>query len=343
MKGEFSMAEPRFGSIEGRKDLFETRLLEVQQLGDFQSEILVATRDPGSANALSPVVKELIDQKIASINILSDGKARDIFSKNCEIEDITPPKTVLETDLHINPDVLLIDPSSEQGIEGYLANTYSEVPMVVVEDYYSSSNEETEKIQQQVKEKLNLKQEDKLITFMSTCDVSIDQIEEVLRNFPNISCTLLAFRKHLRDNASYEEYYSLFDSLGINYLNVEEFSSDEVGAAADLVITTWSTEGLKGIYRRKPTIHLSDSSLLDIPAGLELPSPAVKLGASLGVEKTNHLSVNIQELLDEKSPLRRKLFQNMEHYYPADGKNPARVADQVRMVIESKKEQESKY
>jgi hypothetical protein len=387
----------RMGFIEERPDLFETKILELERsldgkTGEYNQSILVASRDPGSANALIPVVRKLGEDQM-KIDIITDGRALDIFKSNFQTKDLTPKDSVLEADKVIGtPDVILTDTSANKGIEGYATSTFKEVPLVLLEDYYGSSveylqaskerygrlpnkicvmdeeaakvviksfpelvdrieitgqpafdslaTEETEVIQKQVKEKLNLKQEDKLVVLMSTNDVTVDQIEKTLSHYESVHGIFLAFRKHPRDNTSYEEYYSLFSRIGINYVDVEDFSSDEIGAAADLVITTWSTEGLKGIYRRKPTIHLCDASILDVPPGLEVPFPLVKLGASEGVSDMNDLTQTISLLLDKNSEASQKLRQNMERYYPADGKNAERVVGVVKDVIESSRKVE---
>jgi hypothetical protein len=141
-----------------------------------------------------------------------------------------------------------------------------------------------------------------------------------------------AFRRHPRDNVSFETYKKILTDAGIRVVDTEEFSTNDIGAASDVVLTTWSTEGLNGIYRRKPTVHITDSHF-SIPEALDLPLPPVKLEASVGVDRIDEMSRVLPQLLDLGSSLNKKLREKMEEHYPADGKNAERVANIVRQYL----------
>ncbi len=377
----------RIPYIEGRPDLFETKLFALKRENEEPPEkkILVATRDPGSGNALMPVIRELRKDPGLEIDVMTDGRAQEIIQNNFPHADITPENTSLEADNIIGtPDVLLMDRSSEPGIEGYMTATYNEVPKVLVEDYYTNTfgfidrlvqrdlplpericvldqrakeliaekypflaerievtgqpafdrfySEDTEKIARQTKEELGLKPEDKLVSYMSTME-ELDKIREVAAELKNLNGDFyLAFRRHPRDNVSDEEYKTIFEQAGIKLINTDGFSTDEIGAASDVVLTTWSTEGLHGIYRRKPTVHFTDKRFR-LPPFLGLPLPPVKLGASLGAYDPKELAAGLAELLDKDSASNKSLMTNMKKHYPADGKNAQRVADIVREYL----------
>jgi hypothetical protein len=146
----------------------------------------------------------------------------------------------------------------------------------------------------------------------------------------------LAFRRHPRDNVSYEEYDALFKAAGIKTIDTHQFTTHQVSAASDTILTGYSTEGLHGIYRRKPTVHITDKKLQNIPDDLRLPLPPVRLGASVGINTMSELFGALSDISDPASQSSRALRENMEKYYPSDGKNAERVAVIVRDILERK-------
>lgn len=357
--------------------------------GDDESKrknILFASRDPGSGNALLPVLKELVRDTGIQLTAITDGRAQELIQKNFQTQDITPKVAVLGADkVFKTPDVILMDLSSgEIGLDTYVAATFPEIPKILVEDYYTTARkfllelrkrnlplpekicvmdkgakdiivkefpdletrieitgqpafdrfvkEDTEKIAHEVKKKLGLQPTDKLVSFMSTMDEpeKITRMAEALKNIGGDF--YFAFRRHPRDNVSYETYKQILTNAGIRVVDTEEFDTNDIGAASDVVLTTWSTEGLHGIYRRKPTVHIVDRNF-KIPKGLDLPLVPVKLGASVGLDRMNQLTEILPQLLDSKSVLNSSLKKNMEKEYPADGKNARRVANIVRQFI----------
>lgn len=388
--------QKRFGYLEGREDLFQSKLLKIlpeNNEADSQQDkerLLVVGRDPGSAGALLPVVDILINETGLETYALVDGRAQDKFQGQLKVQDVTP-ETSLSSDIVVEPSVILVDASTESGLEGYANSTFVDVPMVLIEDMYSSSikflqaikerpgfhlpekicvideeakrlivekfpdmndlvvvtgqpsfdrisKENTRKISSEVREKLGLEVHEKLVSFMSTPRVTIEQAEKIFCELQELKDFKLIFRKHPRDNTSDEDYEAMLAKNGMVCLNAEGLMTDEVNCASDLVITTWSTEGLNAIYRRKPTIHILDSGILDLPESVNDKAwPPVKLGASVGIFDVNNLSKNVTELLDANSDLNRVLRDNMDRYYPNDGQNARRVADQVMNIIFQKK------
>lgn len=386
----FSESErKRFATIEGRSDLFETKFLQIGSTARAagQKEVLIATRDPGSANALVPVMKELMKDQGVHMDVVTDGRAQESIQKQFPTEDRTSAGLVLESVQTVGtPDVLLMDNSSEMGLDTFVDATFEEVPKVLVEDYPGASirflsalierklplpekicvmdsaakdlileefpdletrvvvtgqpsfdrfaSEDAEQVAQDVRGRLGLTDSDKLVSYMSTMDEpeKIVLMAQTLKDMAG-SFTFV-FRRHPRDNTSYETYKKILVDAGIHVLDTDGFTTDEIGAASDVVLTTWSTAGLDGIYRRKPTVHLVDSRFR-IEENLRLPLPPVKVGASVGVERVEGLARVLPSLLDPESELNTTLQQGMEKEYPADGKNAQRVADVVRDYLET--------
>lgn len=379
----------RFAVIEGRPDLFETKFLQIGSTARTadQKEVLVATRDPGSANALVPVMRELMKDRGVHMDVVTDGRAQESIQKQFPTEDFTSTGLVLESVQKVGtPDVLLMDNSSEMGLDTFIDATFEEVPKVLVEDYPGASirflsaliernlplpekicvmdsaakelilerlpdletrivvtgqpsfdriaSEDTEQIAREVRGRLGLTDSDKLVSYMSTMDEpeKIALMAETLKSMAG--SFIFVFRRHPRDNTTYETYKKILVDAGIRVLDTDGFTTDEIGAASDVVLTTWSTAGLDGIYRRKPTIHMVDSRFR-VEENLRLPLPPVKAGASVGVERVEDLAGVLAGLLDPTNELNTSLQQGMAKEYPADGKNAQRVADIVKQFLQT--------
>jgi len=401
-EGEFLSELPpeektRLAYIEGREDLFRTRVLEFEQeegniLGKEATNIVVESRDPGGANALVPVLELLQKQKDVKIKAITDGRAQEIFQKNFKTKDITPEDNILRAaELIGSPDLALIGISDESGIEMFVSATFPEVPSVLVEDYYSASSgylqrlkdgklpypkkicvidegakdilirkfpdlegrvevtgqpkfdkiaiEDTEKIEKEVKRKLGLTAKDKLVSFMSTTIDGVEKIKEIASAIQKTGSEFyFAFKRHPRDNISYAEYKKIFEDAGIKIIDTEEFTVDEIGAASDVVLTTWSTVGIDAIYRRKPVANIVDFRY-PVPEGYDFPLAPVKLQASAGVDHIEQLTEILPQLLDKKSSTNAQLLKNIEKHYKLDGKSAERVVNIInQFTIKSEDE-----
>lgn len=396
LKNLSSEDRKRFAHIEGREDLFETKVLSFTEKPESstevkQSEVLVISRNPGSANALAPVLEILTKDINVKIDAIVDGRAQEVFQKKFQTTDVTPKDGALAIDTVVSsPDVLLTSPSeTEQGLETYAASTFNEVPIVVVEDYYNSAllylrslkqrnkenirlpekicvmdegakkiilaefpeladrievtgqpafdrfaKEDTKAISEQTRKQLGIGGSDRLVAFMSSLE-GVDFIKALAATLGLARGDFkLVFRRHPRDNTTYEEYEKIFKDAGVSLINTNQLDTDSVGAASDLVIVSTSTESLNAIYRRKPTLNIVDKKL-DTYLPRKMP-PTVELGVSVGVTDATSFSGLLPQLLDKESELYRKLQENMEHYYPQDGKNAERVAQVIQHVIGSK-------
>lgn len=380
----------RMGYMEGREDLMESKLLHIDREKSSDQKmihtILAVTRDPGSGNALIPVLEKMMTNGNFEIYALTDNQAQEIIQKTLPTQDVSPSESALSIANSMpKPDALLIDSSKEQGLETYSANNFEEAPVILVEDYYATAQrylrrlkdmslplpvkicvmdqatkdliihdfpeisnriiitgqpafdkfhkEDTEKISESVKDRLGIKPNEKLYSFMAMSDMNEETATKIatqLQKHPKDF--FFAFRKHPKDNTPSQVYNKIFENHGIRALDTDGYSTDEISAASDLIVTTWSTEGLHGIYRRKPTIHITDSNLSNIRPELTLPLPPVKLGASIGLNDLNDLSPSIASL-EKGSDSVSKLQTNMEKYYPRDGKNSERVFAEIQDTL----------
>lgn len=374
----------RMAYIENRPDLFETKILHIesQNKADKDKDLLVITRDPGSANALLPVVKELIEDDGLAINVITDGRAQEIIQSHFSTENLTPTDTIFNNNQATeDPELILMDRSSEMGIDTYASANFPEVPKILVEDAYGNTisflaelikrnlplpakicvmdqecknlivqkfpqlettvevtgqpafdrfaKEDTETLALETRQQLGLNETDKLVTFMSTKDEP-EKITLMAQSLKELGDSFyFVFRRHPRDNVTYETYHKILSDAGIKVIDTNSLATDAVGAASDVVMTTWSTEGLNAIYRRKPTIFITDDHFR-IHEEMTLPLPPVKLGAGVGINRVSEVAGALAQLLDTDSTLNAQLRKNMETHYSADGKNANRVAQVVR-------------
>ncbi|MFA6006957.1 MAG: hypothetical protein WC764_04520 [Candidatus Paceibacterota bacterium] len=377
----------RLAYIEGREDLFQTKVFEIKNGAEPQAEgekenILVISRDPGSAGALAPVMELLHHDDTIIMRVLTDGRAEEILEKEFPMNDITPQDMTLGADQVLGtPDVLLVNSSvSEKGLETYAVATYPEVPMILVEDYYTSSlgflqrlkerklsypkkicvldseakniivkefpelegsieitgqpafdrfaTEDTEGLKTDARRELSMMPDEKIITFVSaSMGTDIKLVEKMADELKKVKAKFrIAFTVHPRDNTPRETYQKIFREAGIACINVGQLGFNKVGAASDVVVMIISTEGLNAIYRRKPTVHITDPRFVVPLKGLT-PPPPVTLGASVGLDDVNGLADTVAELLDPESAKNAELRKHMEQNYPVDGKNAQRVAD----------------
>lgn len=381
----------RIAYLEGREDLFRTKLLRIESEHDTEElglqRICVLSRDPGSGNALAPVINILRQERGIALSALADGRAEEIFKKQFPVVADESGREGLDALKAIeSPNLFLTGPSEEPGIEVSAVATYPEVPMVLLDIYYGDSlrlfdklkkrglpfpakvcvmdeeaariniehypelkdrieitglpsfdrfaNEDTEGISRRTRERLGIALEEKLVVWMAPVDMTKEFLSALAKEISQSKTSLtVIFRKHPRDSTSYEAYHTILKGAGLRYVDTQAFTSDEIGAAADLVLITTSTEGLNAIYRRKPSIHINDERYRKLYPGVFLPLPQVRSGASVGTENVAELSVLVDELLDPQSVRNAELKRNMEAHYPRDGKNAERVVQVIKEVL----------
>lgn len=386
----------RIAYLEGREDLFPTKLLRIESehpssKDEFQT-ICVLSRDPGSGNALAPVISLLRKENSIALSALVDGRAEEIFKKQFPVTADESGREGLDALKAIgSPNLFLTGPSEEPGIEVSAAATHPEVPIVLLDVYYGDSlrlfkklkerglplpakvcvmdqeaariniehypelkdrieitglpsfdrfaSEDTEGINRRTRERLGISAEEKLVVWMATIDMTKELLAASAKELAQSKTPItVIFRRHPRDSTPYEAYHTILKEAGLRYVDTQTLTSDEVGAVADLVLTTTSTEGLHAIYRRKPSIHVNDERYKKLYPGIFLPLPQVRSGASVGTENVAELSALVDELLDPQSARNTELRRAMGEHYPRDGKNAERVVRVVKEVLAAKKQ-----
>jgi len=133
-----------------------------------------------------------------------------------------------------------------------------------------------------------------------------------------------AIRRHPRDSASQATIDEIFAGIDSVDTHTPGYSTEDIGAASDLVIAQRSTYSLKAAARQIPNISMARF----VPDGFTLP--LVDSGASIPAEPSD-LPKLIPEILARES-LYTALMANMEPYR-VDGKSALRVTDLVYRAI----------
>lgn len=384
----------RIAYLEGREDLFPTKFLRIESespVAEPESQnVCVLSRDPGSGNALAPVISLLRKEKGIALSALADGRAEEIFRKQFPVTADESGREGLDALKNIEaPSLFLTGPSEEPGIEVSTAATYPETPMVLLDVLYGDSlrlfkkfkergiaqpeaicvidqeakriilehypeladrikitglpsldrfaSEDTAGISARTRAELGISADDKVVVFMATVDMNGEFLRAVAEQFQNVKTPFhFIFRRHPRDNTAYDAYRATVETAGLSWIDTQKFDTDAVGASADVILTTTSTEGLHAICRRIPSLHINDTRYKALYPGTFLPLPQVKLGASAGTENVSEVPVLLSGLLDVHSDLYTRVRQGMETNYPRDGKNAQRVVEVIKEVLAKK-------
>jgi len=202
------------------------------------------------------------------------------------------------------------------------------------------AQEDTEKIYQETRRRLGLKPEECLISFFSISGDQRKLISQVAKKIKILKDNAyFALRPHPRSVIKKEEYDLLLKDSGIRILETSDFSSDQINVASDIIMTTTSTEGLIGIYRQKPTIHILDKQYGGQNEALApdyVPPPCL-CGASELVLDIGQLAEKIEPLMDRESLARKNLIKNIRENFLTDGKNTERVTTEIENILENKK------
>jgi hypothetical protein len=207
------------------------------------------------------------------------------------------------------------------------------------------------KVREEVRNKLNLSTNETLMVYMG--DAPPDDLQNLKILIENLNKQefvgkdlALAIRIHpavLSDGKwskyrkEYERQFSLFKN-GRLLETMGAFSVDEVGIASDLVVSPYSTEGIKAVYRGKPSLFMLLPGLgaLGLKESVDLETlPVIESGASIGVFQIENMMDGLKKLLD---PRYQEAMRKAAHtYHRLDGRNTRRVVELVEEILGYKK------
>lgn len=133
---------------------------------------------------------------------------------------------------------------------------------------------------------------------------------------------------------SYSELLSKFRS-GVVIETMNVCTTTEVRQAADLVVSDFSTEGIKAVFRNKLALFMlfPDLGAKDLEKAIgERTLPIIESGASVGVTRPEELAQSLRDLiLDPKR--REQILKNQRKHHKLDGKNTERVIKVIEDLL----------
>jgi hypothetical protein len=204
-----------------------------------------------------------------------------------------------------------------------------------------------DEIQNKLRKELNILDGEKFIAYVGGAPPKdLENLKILIENLNELNLgdkkIALAVRIHpsvFRDTplAQYKKDYENLLSSFNNGKVVEtmgKFSTDQVATAADMVITSYSTEGVKAVYRGKPSLFmllpgLGADGLKD---SVDLKTlPVIESGASIGVFKEEDMKQGLENLLD--ADYQKTMQRAQQTHHNLDGNNTKRVADLVEKML----------
>lgn len=134
----------------------------------------------------------------------------------------------------------------------------------------------------------------------------------------------LVIRRHPRDEVSIDKYEDMAGPFKSRLISTLGIPTSQVGAAADKVVTIFSTEGLFSVMRGIPTVHIMPREILDLTEVPDVVVPVVEDGSSLVIRDPGESRMVIAKLFDVDAVV--ELKEKMAAWKP-DGNAAKRVAD----------------
>lgn len=212
---------------------------------------------------------------------------------------------------------------------------------------FETDREETRK---KVREKLKISEEDTLVSYIgggppgdlenlkilinnfNRAEIDGNKVKFTTRIHPAIfgSGPLAAYKEDYKKLVSSLENGQAIDTMGV-------FSTDEVCKAADIIVSAYSTEGIKAVYRGKISLFMLLPGLgkeeLKRDAGLD-NLPVVESGASIGVFDEQEMKQTIERAFDKDYQEEIRAVQ--KKHYNLDGQNTKRVVDLAERILAEK-------
>lgn len=204
-----------------------------------------------------------------------------------------------------------------------------------------------DEIKKRVRGSLDIREDELMITYMSdipprdleNLKIFIDNFNRLDTGDKKIKLTA-RIHPHVFANEDLAQYKKEYEKL-LNTFNkgevintMEKFSTDEVAIATDMVVSQYSTEGIKAVYRKKPTLFmllpdLGAKNLKEV-VGMET-LPVIDSGASIGVFKEEDMKSGLEKMLD---PASQKAMQEAQReHHNLDGQNTKRVIEVIEKLL----------
>jgi len=214
-----------------------------------------------------------------------------------------------------------------------------------------------EEINEKVRSAFKLKSSDNIISFMGqlppddleNLKLFINSLLKISDKAGSDSGLVLAPRIHphiftkQQYNNYKNQYKEIFNSLsGSNIKLIEtadQFTTDDVAIASDTVVSSYSTEGVKAVYRGKMALFMLLPGLgqKSIKTDYGIDSlPPIDQGAAAGVFKEETLQKTLEKILFDKE-YQKNIKNNQKLNFNLDGKNTDRVIKVIEKILSENK------
>lgn len=251
------------------------------------------------------------------------------------IEDFPgQPSSYDAQSLKLNPNFLCVINQFTKQIHRKLRPTMDPENIIVTGhpdfDKYASIN--PEEVKERTRKLIGVNNGEFLVVYSGqlppeTPDI-LEHLVDSLNKIETDGELVLLFSRHPRDTSSEETYENILNKFKGKIASQGKISSDDIGFAADLLVTMTSTEGLKSAYRKVPSIHVMPKELIGEVVSDLVPLP-VQTGASLGVFSYPDLTEAVEKSINDHN-FRNRQIENMSLYFNSDGNAAQRVAEVIK-------------
>lgn len=224
---------------------------------------------------------------------------------------------------------------TQQSLPGSFASTRIVVTGLPASDRLL--NEDLTKVRFRVRKALGIREGVLFIVYMGTASTGgkPSLVEKTLKALTQILPKItggrfaISFRPHPRDKTDRQVYKRIYQPILNQMVITTNFSSDEIGMAADIIISNGSTTGIDAVYRGIFSLNVF---IFNPPQGWRevlkaFALPTVESGASPLVTTPKQLEVSLKKILSDNT-YRQKLKKKM-FYWKVDGKASQRVVEQM--------------
>jgi hypothetical protein len=213
-------------------------------------------------------------------------------------------------------------------------------------DEYAGANHEERR--EQARTKLEVSSNEFVVLFSGqnppATPIALRQTVDALNAMKKTKALVLLFSRHPRDTAT--DYSHILSTFGgrVEYQSERGLSTEEAGYAADLLVSTHSTEALKSMHRGVPTLHIGiHKDLVRTPDynQFEQPPFPVQADASFWVSDGDDAEESARvftEAVENDGKRQRILLKAREaikiNKEDPDGRSAERVAAQIILIAE---------
>jgi hypothetical protein len=187
------------------------------------------------------------------------------------------------------------------------------------------------------RERHNIPDKDRVIVWVGqTGEADTESLKLFVKGLKSLSMDdyRLVIRRHPKDERSEESLNSLTRDVSNHLLETNSELTDEVRQAADLVVTMFSTEGLKSVCEQTLTLLIMVPEFLELSGYDKYSIPIAEDGSAAVVSEKDKMKQMLKNLLFD-TEFQEQIREKMEKW-KVDGKATERIVTLIKKIAESK-------